>query len=200
MFQDLARIFENGKRAKLLKFFMFQSDVRATAASAGAAIGIPKKAAEREARALLRADLLISRKQPRRKVGVPTEASGKNILYSANPSHPWREAVHAFLDATTLPDDRAILSAFRGVSGLTLIVATGVLARDERSSLDLLIVAKKKKNPKIARGVFKAESLTGLPLRFAVLEPLKYKERLEANDRLLRDVFEFNHRLILGRP
>jgi hypothetical protein len=31
------------------------------------------------------------------------------------------------------------------------------------------------------------------------MEPSAYAERLEGNDRLLRDVFEFGHRVVLGR-
>jgi hypothetical protein len=189
MFNDIARMFENAKRARLLKFFVFQSDVRASASAAGTAIGIPAAAAEKEARALVKLGVLVSKRH-----------GTKKPLLSLNLVHPWLPAVRAFLDETTLPSDRAIAGAFRGVGGISLIVATGVLAREERSSLDLLLVARKSKNPAIAKAVRRAESMAGLPLRYAVLEPGRYTERLEANDRLLRDVFEFSHRTIHGHP
>jgi len=188
MFQEIARMLGNPRRAKLLKFFVFQPDVRTTAAAAGAAIGIPAAAAEKEARALVALDMLIAKRHK------------KGVILSVNAAHPWLPAVRAFFDETTLPSDRAIAGAFRGVGGISLIVATGALAREERSSIDLLVVARKSKNHAIARAVRKAESMAALPLRFAVLEPGRYKERLEANDRLLRDVFEFSHRVISGRP
>lgn len=187
MFQELARLFANPRRAKLLKFFVFQPEVRISAQAAGAAIGIPKADAEREARALEKSGILVSK----RSKGV--------TLFSANALHPWFAAVHEFFDATTLPNDRAIADAFKGVSGISLIVATGALAREERSSVDVLIVARKIKNPAIAKAVAKVERIAGLPLRYAVMEPERYAERLEAHDRLLRDVFEFQNRVILGR-
>lgn len=188
MFQDLARLFENSRRVKLLKFFVFQPEVRTTAAAAGSAIGIPKTVAEYELRALKRSGILLARRQ-----------RGKT-LFALNRAHPWLPALYALLDATTLPDDRALANAFRGISGITLVIATGILARESRSSVDLLIVARKPKNPRIAKAVRVVERTTGLPLRFAVLGATNYMERREARDRLLRDVFEFENRLILGRP
>jgi hypothetical protein len=188
MFNDIAHLFGSVQRTKLLKFFLFQPDVRASAQAAGAAIGIPKAAAEKEARALVKLGVLVSKRHK------------KSVLLSANIAFPWLSAVRAFLDATTLPSDRAVAGAFKGITGISLIVATGVLAREERSSIDLLIVARKSKNPAIAKAVRKAEFMAGIPLRYAVLEPGRYTERLEANDRLLRDVFEFSHRTVYGRP
>ncbi|MDO8523716.1 MAG: hypothetical protein Q7R74_00635, partial [bacterium] len=63
MFKDLARLFENARRVKLLKFFVFQPEVRITAAAAGSAINIPKTIAEYELRALKRSGILLARHQ-----------------------------------------------------------------------------------------------------------------------------------------
>lgn len=187
MFPELAKLFENPRRAKLLKFFVFQPDTRMSASAAGGVVGIPKVTAEREARTLTRLGFLT------------TKRVKKQFLFSANPYHPWFSALRAFFDAATLPSDRMILSAFKGIPGISVIVATGALAREDRSAIDLLIVAKKSKNPRIVRAVGKVERMAGLPLRYSVMEPQRYAERLEAHDRLLRDVFEFKNRLILGR-
>ena len=187
MFRELSQLFGDSRRARLLKFFIFQPGERFAAADLSA-VGIPKSAAERELRALARAGILAPRKLRAR------------VLYTLNQGHPLIPALRSFLDAVTLPDNRSLLACFKGVSGLTLIVATGALAREERSSADLLIVARNPKNPGVAKAVYKVECMTGLPLRYAVMETGKYRERLEAHDRLLRDVFEFQHRVILGHP
>jgi len=186
MFKDLAQLFENPRRAKLLKFFLFQPDMRTDAQAAGAAVGISKAAAEKEARALARAGILFMRKQK------------KGTQFSLNHAHPWLAPLAAFLEATTLPDDRAVLRAFKGISGISLLAATGALANEERASVDLLVVARKSKSPAVAKAVYKLECALGLPLRYAFLEPAAYTSRLEANDRLLRDVIEYKHRLISG--
>ena len=187
MFQELARLFENPRRIKLLKFFIFQPAGR-FAAEDLSVIGLSKAAAAKELRALVRAGVLTLRKQRTR------------VTYTLNQNYPLLSALRDFIDTITLPNNRALLECFKDAPGLSLIVATGLLAREERSSADLLIVARNPKNPAIAKAVSKAECATGLPLRYAVMETRRYTERLEAHDRLLRDVFEFQHRVILGRP
>jgi hypothetical protein len=187
MFTELTRLFENGARAKLLKFFLFQTDQRFAARAAGAALGIPKAAAEKETRALTRFGILVARKR------------GRETYYAADTRHPLFTPLRAFLDATTLPEDRDILAAFKGISGISLLAASGALVKEERAAVDLLVVVRKSQHPAVAKAVSRLEHRFGLPLRYAVMEPSAYVERLEGNDRLLRDVFEFRHRIVLGR-
>ncbi|MBV9349244.1 MAG: hypothetical protein JO026_00670 [Patescibacteria group bacterium] len=186
MFTELSRIFAAPARIKLLKSFLLYPESRKTAAEAAAAIGLSKNVAERDARALAQIGILTLR------------GSKKKKLYSANQGHEFYEPLRSLLN-TTLPDDRALLSVFRGVSGVALIVATGVLALEERSAIDLLIVAKRSQNPRLGKAVMKLERITALPLRYVILEPQIFSERVEAHDRLLRDVFEFKNRVILGK-
>ena len=187
MFTELAKLFENPRRVKLLKFFVFQPEARMSARAAGAIIGVSKTDAEREARALARLGLLVAKRHK------------KQIQYSVNATHSLIAPLRDFFDAATLPSERMILSAFKGIPGVSIIVATGVLAKEDRSAIDLLVVTKKSKNPRILRAVTKVERMAGVPLRYVAMEPEHYAERLEAHDRLLRDVFEFKNRVILGR-
>lgn len=187
MFKDLAQIFTSLPRIKLLKFFAFQTESQATLPTAAAVVGVSKETAKKELGALMRIGLLTSRYQKR------------NKIFIFNSLHPYADAIKNFLEETTLPSDRALFVAFRGVPAVTLLVATGALAKEVRGSVDLLIVTRKPKDPRITKAVHKVEMLSALPIRYAVLETRAYEGRLEANDRLLRDVFEFSHRIIIGR-
>jgi len=187
MFKDIVQLGSSMPRLKILKFFLFQPESRHTALSAANTLGIPKAAVARELRSLERYGILISRKQ------------GKNTFWSANMAHPFALPFALFLETTTLPEDSIITSAFRGVPGITLLVAAGLLAREERGLIDILIVTRKPKDPKIAASVRALERASALPLRYAVLERGEYAERLEARDRMLRDVLEFKHRIIIDR-
>lgn len=188
MFLELSQIFQNPRRIKILKFFAYQPDVRLSAQAVSSVLGISKGESEKEARALVRFGMLHMKRQK----GM--------TLFSINTLHPWLSVLQTFFEATTLPNDRVIAAAFKGIAGISLIIATGVLAQEERSSIDILIVARKTNNPHVARAVARLERLVGLPLRYVILEPSRYTERFEANDRLLRDVFEFSHRTIYGHP
>lgn len=187
MFKDIIQLCSSIPRLKLLKFFLFQPDVRITTLIASNTTGVPKAVVVRELRALKNYGILTSRTQ------------GKNILWSLNVAHPFTAPFRAFLESATLPDDSSIASAFKGVSGITLLVVAGILAGEERGLIDILIVTKKPSDPRIATSVRAVERMSALPLRYAVLERGEYAERLEARDRMLRDVLEFKHRTIIGR-
>lgn len=187
MFKDVVQLCSSMPRLKLLKFFLFQPESRATAVAAANTLGIAKAVVGRELRSLGKYGILVSRKQ------------GKNIFWSANMAHPYALPLSAFLEATTVPEDSLIASSFRGVNGITFLVAAGLLAGEERGLLDLLIVTRKPNDPKIAASVRAIERAAALPLRYAVLERGEYAERLEARDRMLRDVLEFKHRVIINR-
>ncbi len=187
MFKDVAQFCSSVSRLKLLKFFLLQPESRATAIAVAAVVGVPKNVVQRELRSLARYKILSSRKV------------GKNILWSVNASHPYAKSLRAFLEMATLPDDSVIVASFRGVSGITLLVAAGTLAGESRGVIDVLVVTKKPKDPRIALAIRSLERTAALPLRYAVLEVKDYAERLEARDRMLRDVLEFSHRIIIGR-
>jgi hypothetical protein len=187
MFKELSRLFATPARIKILKYFILQPDLRATGVTVASTVGISKRIAEDELKGMVRAGILSSRKQ------------GKTIVYALTRSNGFEDALRRFLDETTLPEDFRIIEMLRGVRGLTLVVATGTLASEPRGSVDLLIVTRKPKDSRIAKSVRRLESLVALPIRYAVLETKDYEDRLESYDRLLRDVFEFNHRIIFGK-
>lgn len=188
MFKDTVQLFSSPARLKLLKYFVYQPNVRISAQSAGGTLGIAKARTAEELRALVRLGFLMKRKQ------------GKAV-FELNQSHPLVGALTNFLGQATYVEHRLLTDVFRGTRGVVRVIASGVLLDEKRSSLDLLIIARKKNlyDQNIARVVKRAERLTALPLRYAVLELHEFEERFEARDRLLRDIFEFKHAFLIGR-
>lgn len=189
MFKDTVQLFSSPARLKLLKYFVYQPNVRISAQSTGGTLGIAKARTAEELRALVRLGLLMKRKQ------------GKTTVFELNQSHPLVGALTNFLGQATHVEHRLLTDVFRGTRGVVRVIASGVLLDEKRSSLDLLIIARKKNlyDQNIARAVKRAERLTALPLRYAVLELHEFEERFEARDRLLRDIFEFKHAFLIGR-
>lgn len=187
MFKEIINFCSSVTRLKLLKFFAFTSEERTTATIASMTIGVSKKEVARDVAALARLGILTKRQ------------NGKVTTFAFNRTHPLAESVRQFLGEATLPDDKTLARAFSGVTGVTLLVATGILANETRGAVDLLIVARRPNDAQIEKAVKKAEHLAAVPLRYAVLETKAFRERLEARDRLLRDILEFSHRIVIGR-
>lgn len=187
MFKELSRLFQNPTRIKVLKFFTLQPSVKTSAKDVTQTIGGSAAKVETEIRSLARAGVLAGKRQ------------GKKTLYSLSPAFEHTDAIRTFLDDITQPNDRALSDAFRGVPGITLLVASGALVREPRAAVDLLVVTRRPKDVRIERAVRQVETKVSLPIRYAVFDTREYEERRVARDRLLRDIFEFEHAVILGR-
>jgi len=189
MFTDIVRLFNSPTRLKLLKFFVYQPHTRISVKTASGTLGIPEARVTQELRALVRFGFLIKRTQ------------GKMPAFELNQSYSLADSLADFLEKATRVEDHLLTEIFRGTRGILRVVASGALLGEKRSSIDLLVIVRKKGafDHHVARAVKRAERLVALPLRYAVLEQREFEERLEARDRLLRDVFEFKHSLLLGR-
>lgn len=186
MFKELSRLFQNPLRIKVLKYFTLQPSVKVPAKEVATILGGGVTKVETEIRALQRAGVLVMKK------------NGKK-MYSLSPTFPHADAVRVFLDEITQPNDKSLSDAFRGVPGITLLVASGALVREHRAAIDLLVVTRRPKDARIERAVRQVETKASLPIRYAVFDTREYEERRVARDRLLRDIFEFTHVVVLGR-
>ena len=186
MFADLARLFSSPLRLKVIKFFALQPDERFALADVVSALGAPRKSVQAELRSALRLGIL----QP--KVG----RDGR--MYMWNSAYPRAQSIQQFVIDATTPDDKVVADIFRRL-GVSTVVAAGILAQESRGDVDLLLVTRRPKDARLALAVKKLESLSAVPIRYAVMEVEEYKTRTMAYDRMLRDIFDFRHRVILGK-
>lgn len=186
MFQELAKLFNSPLRIKLIKFFALQPDERCNARTVAPVVGSPRQKVQSELVSLVR-------------IGILTSRTGRDgVQYGWNRAFHHSGAVENFLVATTMPDDKMIAELFRRLN-VHLVATAGILVGESRGQVDLLIVTRRPKDVRIAATVKKLESLGALPIRYTVMEVGEYFDRTQAYDRLLRDIFDFKHRVILGR-
>lgn len=185
MFQELTKLFATSLRAKCIKFFVVQPEAWFSPAHVGAALG-SRASVPQELRALERLEVLSSKRE-----------KGSRV-YRFNSAHPKSHYLHEFVIGATTPSDQEVSKLFKPMAP-HLLVAAGMLAGESRGSVDLLIVTKRTKDERISKAVKKLEGMTAVPVRYLVLEIGEYLERREGFDRVLRDIFDFHHRVILGR-
>lgn len=187
MFKTLALLAASPLRLKVLTNLLRSGEEEQNVASVAATLRAPREQVSKELKALARAKILLTRSVKR------------TLQYRANDTHPLTAPLRAFFAETTNPSDRELTAAFRGVRGLALLVASGALVNDDRGNVDLLIVSRNPENAHIERAVKRVEALAAIPIRYAVLELRDYLERRQAYDRLLRDVFEYRHKIVIER-
>lgn len=186
MFQELTKLFASPLRIKLIKFFALQPEAHFDAARVASALGAKKAAVVEELRALVRLKVLQAEL-----------AKGGTKFYWRSDYELAFQLQNFVIDVTT-PSDLSVQKAFKPLAPFLVVVA-GALADETRGMVDLLIVTKRVHDDRIGKAVKKLETVTAVPIRYTVLEVGEYLSRREGFDRMLRDIFDFRHRVIIGQ-
>ena len=92
---------------------------------------------------------------------------------------------------------QTVSSNFKKVGRVKLIIVSGVFIKNNDSRVDLLIVGDKMKKGKIEEGVRKLEAEIGTELVYAVFDTKEFIYRLNMYDKLIRDILDYPHEVIL---
>ena len=92
-----------------------------------------------------------------------------------------------------------IFERVRTAGTIKLIVVTGVFVGEWDGRLDVLIVGDRIKERRLRARMRKLESEIGRELRYAELSSDDFLYRLNMNDKLVRDVLDYPHKIVLDR-
>lgn len=90
-----------------------------------------------------------------------------------------------------------IVKRFKPAGRVQMLVASGFFVPNSESRLDLLIVGDNLKKNIVQKTVNVLESELGKELSYAVFESGDFRYRMNMYDKLLRDVFDFPHKLLV---
>lgn len=90
-----------------------------------------------------------------------------------------------------------LVDNFKKVGQVKLIVVSGVFIKNGDSRVDLLIVGDKMKRGKIEKGIKRLEAEIGTELVYAVFETKEFIYRLNMYDKLIRDILDYPHEVLL---
>lgn len=182
----LQKLFGSTARVKLLRLFLFN----------------PRQSFPLE-EIVTRARVTVS--EARREVALLRSAGvvepshrGKVTRYAANLEFPYLLALQSLLLNAPARGEE-IAGRLRGVGAIKLIVIGGIFLGEWENSIDLFIVGDRFKEKKLRDRLRVLESEIGKELRFAFLSSEEFFYRLNMNDRLVRDTFDYPHRIILDR-
>ena len=94
-------------------------------------------------------------------------------------------------------DRNALLKTFKKAGKVKLIIVSGAFIKSKDSRVDLLIVGDKIKRKTVEDGLKKIESEIGTELTYAVFDTEEFVYRLNMYDKLVRDILDFTHEVLL---
>ena len=185
--EPLAKLFGSPARLKIIRLFVFNQDDSFTSAEVSERIKLSKEITRRELKDICLSGLL-------RKKG--SSASSK---YQVNQRFEYLMALNVFIRETTSVRPRIIIGMLRRAGNLQLVVLSGFFTGAIESQIDLLIVGDHLEERTLARFVHSLEAELGREIRYASFATEDFRYRNGVYDRLLRDVFDYPHRLLLDK-
>jgi hypothetical protein len=183
----LSKLFGSSARVKLLRLFLFNEEDWYTPAEAAFRAKAGKAAARKEILSLFAIKALRKK-------------SGKGgTMYAANPKFVHYEALKMFLRTASGVNDDKIGQTLKKAGALRLVALSGLFTDAPESKVDLLVVGDKLDERALAAIIHNLEAELGRELRYACFTTEDFRYRIGVYDRLVRDVLDYPHRLVVDR-
>jgi len=184
----LGKLFGSSARLKTLRLFVFNQDTAFTLTEVAGRTKLSREVARREVSELLSAGLLRKKGSQR----APAH-------YQANPRFEHLEALDTFIRETTTVRPQKIITALKRAGALRLVALSGHFTGILEPQIDLLVVGDHLEERTLAHAVHSLEAELGREIRYASFATADFRYRLGVYDRLLRDVFDYPHRLLVDK-
>jgi hypothetical protein len=183
----LAKLFGSPARVKLLRLFGFNQDTGFTLIEVADRTKLSQETVRRELAALVALGFL--RKKGR----------GAAALYAVSQRFEYLPALTQFIREVTTVRPARIVSACKRAGTIRLIALSGFFTGMLEPQVDLLVVGDNLSDRALAKSVKELEAELGREIRYAAFSTPDFRYRVGIYDRLLRDVFDYPHRLLLDK-
>ncbi|MEX0919652.1 MAG: transcriptional regulator [Candidatus Saccharimonadales bacterium] len=135
---------------------------------------------------------------------IKSDTSGNRLYYEVNQDHPYYKSLRSMF--TYVADEGADSSVtstdmsarFRAVGSVDYVALSGVLTRDDKSPVDILIVGDVNKS-RLDNLISEIESEEGGELRYTVLSRGQYDYRYHLKDKFLNSVLNSKKTVVIDR-
>jgi hypothetical protein len=195
----LERLFGSSAKVKIIKLFLFnQRDIfdkdtiseRSKSSSSDV---------RRELGSLEKINLI-----KKRSFFKESERYGKVVKkrvegWYVNPDFPLLSALQQLLIKTAPFSHNEIISKLSKSGKLKFVVITGVFIQDFDSRIDILVVGDSLSKARLETSIKSMEAEMGRELRYSSFETSDFKYRLDMYDKLVRDILDFDHEVVLDK-
>jgi hypothetical protein len=123
----------------------------------------------------------------------------KMNTWTLDPAFKYTDALTDFLVRTHSLEHRAIVRRLEKAGRIKAVLVSGIFMRDADARLDLFVVGDNVKSNSIDRIVRGIESDMGKDIRYTVLSGADFSYRVSMNDKLVRDVLDYPHTILLDK-
>lgn len=193
----LSLFMQDATRARVLRALVLNEHEVFTVEQAGKRAGVSAKSAKTALTALIR--LGIVRKSV---VAGEKKAGAKKRLrevWFLDPHFPHARALAAFVREISPLRYDEVLDTLKKSGRLSVVVLSGSFVGDATRPADIVVAGDSMSERRMETAIRALEGIFGRELRYAAFPTAEFRYRLTVQDKLLRDTFDFPHRVLLDR-
>ena len=199
----LGKLFGSENKVKIMRLFLFNPDTPFTAEAVAERVRNGLFGVRQELSTLRQMRLIknraftarVAKKKDRKHKLVRKKMPG----FILNASFPYLQELRRLLLDTSLVKGDEIVRRLSSAGRLKLVIIAGLFIQDTESSLDILVVGAHLSRPSIEQKIRTMESEIGKELQYASFETSEFNYRLGLYDKLIRDVLDYPHIIVLDK-
>jgi DNA-binding Lrp family transcriptional regulator len=193
----LAILFGSAARVKLLRFFVFNPHKVETFDEVSKRARLVRRTARTEMTTLEKAGII-----KKRTIYIPVPDKSKKMKavgYTLDKSFSHLSALQSFLFATAPINGKTLLRHLRTAGTLDFVTSAGVFVQEFEHRLDVMVAMKKLDETKVANAIRALEAELGIDIKFAAMTTEDLRYRIGMHDKLIRDVFDYSHEILVDK-
>lgn len=195
--EPLDILFGSAARVKLLRFFLFNPSKVETFDDISRRARLVRRTARTEINILEKAGVIKKRTIY---IDVPGKVKKlKAVGYGVDKTFPDLQALQTFMFATAPINGKTVAKHVREAGQVDFLAVAGVFVREFEHRLDVLVAMRKLDEDKVAKAIRALEAELGLDIKFAAMSTDDLQYRIGMNDKLIRDVFDYDHVIVIDR-
>ncbi len=183
----LEKIFGGAHRVKLMRLFLFNPTLYFETVDVVDRSKIDASRVRSELNFLAKVEL------------VKKSSRGNKVVWYLNDNFPYLQEFQRLLLETSLKNSKPILKKLSKIGKLKFVAFAGIFKGQEEGRIDILVVAGNTRKSTADAVMASIEADIGKEIRFAILDTEDFKYRLGISDRLIRDVLDYPHEIVLDR-
>ena len=189
----LSKLFGSQARVKIIRLFLFNPEAGFDLDSIVGRVRADREEVVREVALLERIDLI------KRKLVFNRSEKRRVNGFVLNPEFLYLSGLRKLMIETVTANSESFLRRFRALGKLKLVIVAGVFIQSSDSRADLLLVGEGIKRGPLENVIKALESEIGKELRYAYFETKDFLYRLNMFDKLIRDIVDYPHQVVLDR-
>ncbi len=199
----LSILFGSEARVKIMRLFLFNPETSFDTVMIAQKSKVNSSAVKKEVSVLEKAGLIKKRvfyKILEKKVrGKMVEKKLKAKGYCLNIHFHYLSALKHLLINTKTLDGEVLVKRLAKAGKLNLVLVAGVFTQDKDSRVDMLIVGNNINKAALTNTIKAIEAELGKELMYAYFETPDFQYRLGMYDKLIRDILDYPHQILLNK-